>query len=55
MEAIEWAYRCPASEGEMIELRQVYELIEYGIEPESDLAEQAKRIEAGIELAGRSV
>ena len=34
-EAVEWARRCPASDGEMIELRRVYELADFtNISPE---------------------
>lgn len=50
-EAIEWASRCPVSPGEWIEVRQVYEMPEYGIEPDSELAEQAKRVEEGMQAA----
>jgi hypothetical protein len=50
-EAIDWASRCPVSPGEWIEVRQVFEMPDYGIEPGTDLAEQAGRIEAGIHSA----
>jgi len=33
-EAVEWAKRCPATDGEMIEIRQVFELSDFGITPD---------------------
>ena len=49
-EAIEWVKRCPASESEMIEIRQVFEMSEFtNISPE--LAAEASAI--GKQLAGR--
>ena len=37
-EAIEWASRCPAGKGDMIELRQIYEMEDYP----ADVREAAK-------------
>jgi len=49
-EAIEWVKRCPASENEMIEIRQVFEMSEFtNISPE--LAAEAEAV--GKQLAGR--
>jgi hypothetical protein len=45
-EAIEWAKRCPASENEMIEVRQVQEMSEFP--PEAQKAAQ------GLPIAGTS-
>jgi hypothetical protein len=33
-EAIEWATRCPASDGQRIEVRQVFEMSDFGVSPE---------------------
>ena len=48
-EAIEWASRCPALDGDVLELRQVYEMSDFGPEvarQEAALAEEVgKRIE----------
>jgi hypothetical protein len=46
-EALEWASRCPLSEGEMIELRQVFEMSDFGPSPALDAI--AQRVEAGME------
>ena len=47
-EAVEWAKRVPAQDGEMVELRQVFEMADFG----PDIAEQegklVKDIEAGL-------
>jgi hypothetical protein len=54
-EAIEWAKRCPGSENEVIEIRQVQEMSDFDekvIAPE--VAEQAKRIEAGLPKKGKN-
>jgi len=43
-EAIEWAKRCPAGDGEMIEVRQVYEAADFPPEvltPDLTAREQA--------------
>jgi len=46
-EAIEWVKRCPASENEMIEIRQVFEMSEFtNISPE--LARDASAIEKNL-------
>jgi len=48
-EAIEWASRCPAAEGDTLEVRQVYEMSDFGPEVErreGALADQiGKRVE----------
>lgn len=48
-EAIEWASRCPALDGDVLELRQVYEMSDFGPEVEGQeaalAAEVGKRIE----------
>jgi hypothetical protein len=47
-EAVQWASRCPIEEGEMIELRQVFEMSEFG----SDVAaaEAARVSEIGTRI-----
>lgn len=44
-EAIEWARRCPASEGDMLELRQVFEMSDFG--PDVEARESALAEEIG--------
>jgi hypothetical protein len=46
-EAIEWAKRCPAAEGDVLELRQVYELSDFGPEVAGD--ETTLRVQSGVE------
>jgi hypothetical protein len=48
-EAIAWALRCPAAEGDVLELRQVYEMSDFGVDPSSELAAQVERVAAAIE------
>jgi hypothetical protein len=47
-EAVQWASRCPIEDGQMIELRQVFEMADFG--PDVAAAEQARvgEIEARI-------
>jgi hypothetical protein len=54
VEAIEWAKRCPGSDNEMIEIRQVQEMSDFDdkvVPPE--VAKQAKRIDAGLPKKGK--
>jgi hypothetical protein len=46
-EAVEWARRCPANEGDLIELRQVYELPE--LDPQLAEDPTTQRVQAGVE------
>ena len=48
-EAIEWASRCPASEGDVIEVRQVFEMTDFNIDPNSELGARTERVSAGVE------
>lgn len=43
-EAIEWASRCPAQDGDVLEIRQVYEMADFGPEVASEAAELAGEI-----------
>ncbi len=47
-EAIEWASRVPPLPDHFIEVRQVYEMDEFGIDPESELAGQVERVSASV-------
>jgi len=47
-EAIEWLKRAPFDEGEEVELRQVFEMEDFGAELTPELREQEKRIAAEI-------
>jgi len=45
-EAIEWASRCPAADGDVLEVRQVYEASDFGPEvarKETELLDEIKR------------
>jgi hypothetical protein len=44
-EAIEWAKRCPASENEVIEIRQVQELSDF---PPSEVMDRASQLMEGL-------
>jgi hypothetical protein len=43
-EAVEWASRCPLGEGEMLELRQVFEMSDFGPEIEKQEAALVEKI-----------
>jgi hypothetical protein len=47
-EAIELFKRCPAQDAERLEIRQVFEMSDFGIGPESELAAQVERISAQV-------
>ncbi len=48
-EAVEWAKRCPAEEGDTLELRQVFEMSDFGPEVEQQEAVRVGTIERNIE------
>jgi hypothetical protein len=48
-EAVEWAKRCPAEEGDTLELRQVYEMSEFGAAVEKQEAGRVVEIGASLE------
>jgi hypothetical protein len=48
-EAIEWASRCPAAEGDTLEVRQVYEMSDFGAEVERREAALADEIGKRVE------
>ena len=47
-EAVEWAKRCPAAEGDTLELRQVFEMSEFG--PAVEKQEEGRVAEIGAAL-----
>lgn len=47
-EAVEWAKRIPVTGTEMVEVRQVFELEEYNVDPNSALAEAVQRVEGAL-------
>jgi hypothetical protein len=53
-EAVEWASRAPCPDGEMIEVRRVFEMAEFDIDPESELAGQFDRVGAVVRKAGKA-
>ncbi|MGH7653472.1 MAG: YciI family protein [Gemmatimonadaceae bacterium] len=48
-EAIEWAKRCPAEEGDTLELRQVFEMSDFGPEVERQEAARVAQIGTSVE------
>jgi hypothetical protein len=48
-EAVEWARRCPSTDGSMIELRQVFEMSDFNIDPASELSASAERVGAAVD------
>ncbi len=47
-EAVEWARRCPANPEDTIEIRQVFEMSDFGPNIEAQEAAATKEIEAGM-------
>ncbi len=47
-EAIDWATRCPATDDEMIEIRQVYEADDFGPALSEELREAEERMRAQV-------
>lgn len=47
-EAVEWATRAPCPEGETIEIRRVFEMSDFAIDPQSELSASAERVSAGV-------
>lgn len=47
-EAVEWARRIPADDGQMVELRRVFEMSDFNIDPGSGINDQVARVEAGL-------
>jgi hypothetical protein len=48
-EAVEWARRCPAEEGDTLELRQVFEMSDFGSAVEQQEAGRVAEIGTGLE------
>ena len=48
-EAVEWAKRCPAADGDTLELRQVFEMSDFGPEVGGQEAGRVAEIGAGVE------
>jgi hypothetical protein len=48
-EAIEWAKKVPAAEGEMVEIRRVWDESEFAIDPRSEVSAQMARTGARID------
>jgi hypothetical protein len=46
-EAVAWAMRCPSWDSELIEIRQMYEMTDFDIDPASDLGALVDRVETG--------
>jgi len=53
-EAVEWAKRCPAEEGDTLELRQVFEMSEFGPEVEHQEAARVETIAKNIDANKKS-
>ncbi len=52
-EAIEWASRCPALDGDVLEIRQVYEMSDFGPEVERQEAALAEQIDQRMDETKR--
>ncbi|HEY2850979.1 MAG TPA: YciI family protein [Gemmatimonadaceae bacterium] len=52
-EAIEWAKRCPAEDGDTLELRQVFEMSDFGPEVEKQEAARVAQIGSSVEKNAR--
>lgn len=50
-EAVEWARKIPAGDGEMVELRRVFEMSDFSIDPASEINKQVETVEAGLKAA----
>jgi hypothetical protein len=48
-EAVEWAKRCPALDGDTLELRQVFEMSDFGADVERQEAGRVAQIGASVE------
>jgi hypothetical protein len=48
-EAIEWAKKIPAGDGEMVEIRRDFEMSEFNIDPASEINSQVERVGKGVE------
>ena len=48
-EAVEWAKRCPAEEGDTLELRQVFEMADFGPAVEKQEEGRVAEIGAAVE------
>jgi hypothetical protein len=53
-QAVEWFKSCPASDGDRIELRQIYDVEDYNIDPSSKIGQQVDRVEAALAEANRA-
>jgi hypothetical protein len=53
-EALEWAKRCPAGEGDTLEIRQVFEMSEFGPQVETQEAARVETIGKHIDMNKRT-
>ena len=47
-EAVQWAKKIPADDGQMVELRRVFEMSDFYIDPAGPIHDQVGRVEAGL-------
>jgi hypothetical protein len=47
-EAVQWAKKIPADDGQMVELRRVFEMADFNIDPAGPINDQVGRVEAGL-------
>jgi hypothetical protein len=47
-EAVELFKRCPAQDAERLEIRQVFEMADFNIDPESELGARVERVSAQV-------
>ena len=53
-EAVEWATRAPCPAGETIEIRRVFEMSDFQIDPASELKASADRVGEGLGTANKA-
>jgi hypothetical protein len=53
-QAVELFKQCPAMEDDRIELRQIYDMEDYNVDPSSEIGQQIDRVEAALGEANRS-
>jgi hypothetical protein len=53
-EAVEWASRAPCPAGETIEVRRVFEMSDFKVDPRGELNAGADRVATGVEAANKA-
>jgi hypothetical protein len=53
-QAVELFKHCPAADGDRIDIRQIYDMEDYEIDPASEIGQQVDRVEAALGQANRA-